>query len=484
MVRSLPPRPTLESLKKQAKGVLHAHQQRDSVGCKSLRLVQRYAGLAEDQLLAAQVGLCDAQYAVALEYGFDSWAALKQHVEAARGISDRPKHDYSTVNLKGNLTTTDSFSIVMQAACRLLGRSIDPEVIAALSGNSFAPAIRTCEPCKSWWHVQAQERSFDLVTRYVGLQVQDLPRIDCSRLPKPPAKEPQRSAWFAEHLRKPVAPHIRKALDEGKIVITDREWEPRHHYNGWYGWGIITQASDDGTILGACLNGRCDNPMTETLHCRALSLANPQMDLQQAHVEMLRRATACIRGDGGPVSLGKTYVYGLVGMDAWIQTMQTVPGFCAECQERSGQGWGGARETAQWVRDGAERVAGYLRKHGNDFPGEARESIAEAAGCYSRIAAMLHPAIDGQDEECYKTFVGNLDLQRKHVGETLLPVRDELTRAAEHMERALDAIGGAGIQPDQEMPDRQHRSVDAAVRIRERSSLATGGRMAGTRAAR
>ena len=58
MSRNLPDRPSLEFLRKEAKALLASLQQRDA---------------------AAQ--LADAQYALARDYGFDSWPKLKAHVE-------------------------------------------------------------------------------------------------------------------------------------------------------------------------------------------------------------------------------------------------------------------------------------------------------------------------------------------------------------------------------------------------------------------
>ena len=60
MSRNLPDRPNLEFLRKEAKTLLVSMQQRDA---------------------AAQ--LADAQYALARDYGFDSWPKLKAHVEGA-----------------------------------------------------------------------------------------------------------------------------------------------------------------------------------------------------------------------------------------------------------------------------------------------------------------------------------------------------------------------------------------------------------------
>jgi hypothetical protein len=66
MSRVLPPRPNLEHLRSQAKDLLRDWQQRKP-----------------------DAQLADAQHAIALEYGFQSWPKLKAHVESV--IADDPR---------------------------------------------------------------------------------------------------------------------------------------------------------------------------------------------------------------------------------------------------------------------------------------------------------------------------------------------------------------------------------------------------------
>ena len=82
MSQSLPPHPTIEALKKQAKQLLAAHKSGAAAVCETLRLLKRFAEAADAEILSAKVPLTDAQFALAMDYGFDSWAALKRHVEA------------------------------------------------------------------------------------------------------------------------------------------------------------------------------------------------------------------------------------------------------------------------------------------------------------------------------------------------------------------------------------------------------------------
>jgi ankyrin repeat protein len=75
----LPQRPNLESLRKEAKRVLRAYRAGDA-SARSLVAEHHPAHSTE-------LGLREVQHALARSYGFESWAALKEHVEIER-VSD------------------------------------------------------------------------------------------------------------------------------------------------------------------------------------------------------------------------------------------------------------------------------------------------------------------------------------------------------------------------------------------------------------
>ena len=72
MSKDLPPHPSLEHLKKQAKALLSDFERGDPEAAGKFRSL----GLPNPRL-------SDAQHLIAREYGFTSWAKLKEHVEAA-----------------------------------------------------------------------------------------------------------------------------------------------------------------------------------------------------------------------------------------------------------------------------------------------------------------------------------------------------------------------------------------------------------------
>ena len=82
MTTRLPSAASLEQLRNQAKDTLRAHRRGDPACCALLRRLRQFADLPDDRILAAEVGLQQVQFALAMDYGFASWSALKAHAES------------------------------------------------------------------------------------------------------------------------------------------------------------------------------------------------------------------------------------------------------------------------------------------------------------------------------------------------------------------------------------------------------------------
>jgi aminoglycoside phosphotransferase (APT) family kinase protein len=87
VARSLPPHPSLVNLRKQAKALLRAHGSGDAGACPVLRQIPRFASASDAEILAANVRLNDAQFALARDYGFAGWNELKHHVEGTTAVA-------------------------------------------------------------------------------------------------------------------------------------------------------------------------------------------------------------------------------------------------------------------------------------------------------------------------------------------------------------------------------------------------------------
>jgi hypothetical protein len=82
MSSQLPPRPSLEQLKRQAKSLLKRQQAADSAALTRIRESRpRWRNLSGEQIDASPFALADAQSVIASEYGFASWSRLQSHVK-------------------------------------------------------------------------------------------------------------------------------------------------------------------------------------------------------------------------------------------------------------------------------------------------------------------------------------------------------------------------------------------------------------------
>ena len=78
----LPARPNLDHLKHQAKALLRAAQARDAEALRRFAILPAHSGKPIDAIDPEALALHDAQSAIAREYGFPSWNALREEVEA------------------------------------------------------------------------------------------------------------------------------------------------------------------------------------------------------------------------------------------------------------------------------------------------------------------------------------------------------------------------------------------------------------------
>lgn len=81
MSRSLPARPHLDHLKREAKRILRALKAGDPDELPLLRRLPKYAGTAGTDITNSAT-LLDVQHALARDYGYAGWPALKTYVES------------------------------------------------------------------------------------------------------------------------------------------------------------------------------------------------------------------------------------------------------------------------------------------------------------------------------------------------------------------------------------------------------------------
>lgn len=91
MPLSLPPNPSFEQLRKQAKDLLSLHQQDQADCCSVLRQLRQFAEMSDAEILKAEIALNDVQFALALYYGYDGWTDLKRYLESRQTETIVPK---------------------------------------------------------------------------------------------------------------------------------------------------------------------------------------------------------------------------------------------------------------------------------------------------------------------------------------------------------------------------------------------------------
>ena len=359
------------------------------------------------------------------------------------GKPSNAKPDYSKLKLEGHGMAQDSWSLAIQAAARIVGKDADYDTIYALSTNAFAPTIDTGEGCQAWWHMFGRDSGVDIVADRLGLKIEPLALPEGTYTPQDTEEVFERKA--AEQ-RKAAAPILRRAMTEGRMLLTTYGWRVHtdHGFVPWCWWGIITDVQPDGAIVGAQLNGRLDNPLDFVDTCYAVSTKEPSLGRRDADLMMLKRAIERIRGRK-PEAHGRHLKLGLDAMDVWIRQMATVRYFCPECEERTQDdpdrgGFRCAASNAQSMMNGSRVAASYLRRIKSTLGTEAERHLEQSAEHYEYIADLLNPAITGEGGDHYKAICGDLDKQRAHA-KVLEQVKVALAAAADAMEQALAAEG-------------------------------------------
>ncbi|MFH0965049.1 MAG: M56 family metallopeptidase [Planctomycetota bacterium] len=417
---------------------------------------QRSAGVAaiRDMLPKERAAVAAIEKALAAE-GVEAPSA--KPVERITTVTTKP--DLAKLKLEGGGHDKNWFALTVQSAARLLAKNPDYEMIDALSTNAFAPVIDPGEDCTAWWHMYAQDTCMDLVAGQVGLRAErpDLPPSDLT-----PADPPDVFQRKATKQRQACSPIFREAMDHGVLLLIDGGWKGQtdHGFVPWCWWGVLTRAEEDGTIQGATLNGRLDNPLDYVGGCWAVTGAQPTLSPRKADLVMLERAVERIRGQGERFQSHKYRVFGLAAMDLWIAKMETVP-FCEPCyKSAAGHVWTCALNNGQTMTAGARTVSSYLRKRKDTFAAEARPHVEAAAERYDRIAALLAPAVTGEGGAHYRDFIGDLEKQKAHA-KVLREVKTELAAAADDMEKAL-AAEGIKLAATGNLPDSDSASTPAA----------------------
>lgn len=310
MPRSLPIRPDLEYLKGEAKNLRKAHAGGDASVCPALRRLRRFAQADDSRILSAPVTLTEAQFALALDYGFKSWDELRKIVLGSRPLptSDVPPNPRAlriqdSPAGKGGDTNRFSIARAFHMALDYCGVPCEYDTVAGDSGLAFifqadggsTPyGADVKELDLGWWPLDdwGALLRLDFLGRVYGMPLRRLPFVkDAYRL----GPEVQ-----AEHFRKHHRSAIIEALraERPVVAIENERW--------------IVTGIDDGTppLLG---QPSCeDAPEVKRLGKYPWTVVVPgemfePMDRLKADAEAIAFAIALHNDRFGEAEMGEAY---------------------------------------------------------------------------------------------------------------------------------------------------------------------------------
>jgi len=354
MPRVLPARPDLDQLKHQAKSLSKAHRRNDADACTVLRNLRRFAAASDADILAADIRLHEAQYALALEYGFPSWYALRMHVLAQTRIplTATLRRDGERVwldGVKGWHVGEKQISVhaAMEAVLRAAGEEISYEYLVGVSGLAFRLQVSFDGLCPSSPHPACGFQCLELARAASPRQLESL------------------NAYQVEGAEKQaVLDKVKASIDRGIAVQYGAEED-----------GVVVGYQQDAELL--CLHPYKDHetPFVETEWPWSFYLYTEKKaeapDRHALPIASLRQAVAMARR---PSHEG----YWL-GFRAWEEFIDKVK---ALNQADRGNAW-----IFECLCANRKTAAAYLREIAEDFPPEIASHLLIAADRYEQMVA-------------------------------------------------------------------------------------------------
>jgi len=173
MTRSLPARPSLAQLKHQAKDLRIGARERDPAALSTLRQLRRFASASDSEIADATIALHEAQFALALDYGFPSFPALKQRVETLTSELDGTPGTVRTIDgataidgleserWGGGTRRQNSVLATFSLIAERLGDETDYDFLMGVSGAAFRVQMASRQLCPSSPHARV---GFDCAT--------------------------------------------------------------------------------------------------------------------------------------------------------------------------------------------------------------------------------------------------------------------------------------------------------------------------------
>ncbi len=369
MTRLLPPRPDFTQLKHQAKDLLRAHGRKDPSACDPLRRLRRFKAAADADILSAPLALHEAQFALAMDYGFASWNAMKRYVEKVthRPSPVRREKDRTYVtglekhSIGGDGVHENSMIACIAGVMAALGEEFSYEYLMGVSGMAFRVQVHQPDWCPS---AACASPGFDVVPgvmRATGYRLRSIPV----------RHDPQPDVSIAR-----TQPQILATIERGiPAIFISEECQ------------LVVGHTVDGKRVvrpyAPNADGYRDTEDWPWVAC-ILDPADLPMDRRQAVATSLRLA----------VTLARTpqhgeYAGGFRALELWADQLLDESRFAT----LSEQDWfrpalaNGYCYGCLW----SSRLAAetYLRSVAEDFEQPVRGQLCEIAGVYQRVHQLL-----------------------------------------------------------------------------------------------
>jgi hypothetical protein len=310
----------------------------------------------------------------------------------------------------------ESLAVALRTLAAVENVELAYDDICAALGVSFTAVATRLERTPGWWTTYGRDLFVEQAAALFGISLRNL---------HPPAVglELSSSDAYAQHFQASYAPLIRRAIENGQIVLAWQGWPN----TSWAFWGLITGMDEGGfggTTIGAGPQQvRLNGP---ALQCYTVERCEPfqprqgdlfEMAVHHANIYM-NQGPLCPVGPQPPV-----IVTGPMAIDwwgKWLDSGEVSPGDWSEH-------WHYATCVAA-ARHSANR---FLRSCWDAVEGERRALLTEAreycSAMVTRIAESCNPAVV---QEKFKTPAG-----RRELGESILLAEADDRRLALAIER-------------------------------------------------
>ncbi len=383
MARVLPPNPNLDHLKNEAKALLKAHREGKRSICRTLRRLHRLKDASDEQILATEISLNDAQFALAMDYGFAGWEDLRQMVVGLKGAPDfeaeaRPEAFLLDVDISGK-KDINRFGYAYYLSLRAAGAACDYDTIMGDCGLAFILQADTVHPAWGkpvdqldigWWPLDgygAMAR-LEFLSRAAGVELR---MLFCDR-----EYETDPKATYYRRFHEAIT----EALRAGRcpVAIENCIWVVTGFDNGEP--PLIGQAS---CVEGAQRERVKKWPWQVVIPGQSMAV----MDRREADREALRFAVAMMRDELGE-RIPPNKLSGCKAFELWTRLL------------RDDQHWGAHFYHANVVyrlQENRASTVPYLRAMAGRHGAAAASYLQKAAGIYEdviRVAEQMNPAKD------------------------------------------------------------------------------------------